>query len=320
MAGAASAVVGTLALAAGLVWPSAPLSATAADAARPDLFGGNATAPVDPAPGQSSADSASPSDSPAPASAPTQGATKQPPQQPAGPGLPPAPAPGKNGNWTLVAQDDFTGSRVDDSKWQVYDANATNGVSRWTSSMVTVGGGELRIAGKGSNPNGQGNVSGGLCWCTGVGNQLHGRWEVRARFEAGTGYGQAILLWPSSDRWPQDGELDFVETPNPTKNLAVGTVHWGSNNSEDDKRVNGDYTTWHTYVVEWESNYVKMYIDGKIFYDSTTSTNHPAIPNTPMHVAIQQEPGPFGDNWVPPPNSSTPATVTMHIDWVRIYR
>src|SRR5205807_5562556 len=109
---------------------------------------------------------------------------------------------------------------------------ATNGISRWTSAMVTVGGGELRIAGHGNNPSGSGNVSGGLCWCNGAGDQIYGRWEVRARFEAGTGYGQAILLWPRSNRWPQDGELDFVETPNPSTNVAVATVHWGDTNTE----------------------------------------------------------------------------------------
>jgi beta-glucanase (GH16 family) len=315
--------VGTLVLAAGLAWPSAPLGDPLAGAARPDLFGTLGTPPRH-SPGTVAPPSAAPSDPPSPAdTSPAPQSTTAGPAAPAaaqGPGLPPAPAPRANGQWTLVDQDDFAGSRVDGSKWQVYDADATNGISRWSSSMVSVSGGELRIAGRGRNPSGEGNVSGGLCWCNGAGNQLYGRWEVRARFEAGVGYGQAILLWPQSNRWPEDGELDFVETPNGSKNLAVGTVHWGSSNTEDYRNVSGDFTQWHTYVVEWESGYVKMYIDDKLFYDSTTSSRRPQIPNTKMQLAIQQEPGPFGSNWVPAPNSSTPDTVTMHIDWVRIYR
>jgi beta-glucanase (GH16 family) len=103
--------------------------------------------------------------------------------------------------------------------------------------------------------------------------------------------------------------------------VAVDTVHWGTSNTEDYRNISGDYTQWHTYAVEWESGYVKMYIDDKLAYDSTTSSRHPGIPHSKMQLAIQQEPGPFGgSNWVPAPNSSTPDVVTMHIDWVRIYR
>ena len=39
-----------------------------------------------------------------------------------------------------------------------------------------------------------------------------------------------------------------------------------------------------------------------------------------MSLALQQEPGPFGTNWVPAPTSATPAKVTMHIDWIKLYR
>ena len=221
---------------------------------------------------------------------------------------------------TLVDADDFTGTAIDSSKWEVYQAAASNRVSQWLPSMVSVTGGELSIAGHGNSPDGVGNVSGGLCWCRGRGNQTYGIWQVRARFDAGTGYGQAILLWPESNRWPQDGELDFVETPGGPKTTAIGTVHWGADNQQDARRATGDFTAWHTYAVEWRPTFVKMSIDGRVYYDSTRSTHHPAIPTGPMQLAIQQEPGPFGHDWVPAPGSGTPAQVVMHIDWVRIYR
>src|SRR2546423_4650272 len=146
---------------------------------------------------------------------------------------------------TLVDADDFTGAAIDRSKWEVYQAAASNRVSQWLTSMVTVTDGELRIAGHGNSPDGVGNVSGGVCWCRGLGNQTYGIWQVRARFEAGTGYGQAILLWPESNRWPQDGQLDFVWAPAGPKTTAIGTVHWGADNQQDARRSTGDFTAWH---------------------------------------------------------------------------
>lgn len=38
-------------------------------------------------------------------------------------------------------------------------------------------------------------------------DQLYGTWEIRARVDKGTGYGPALLLWPKSGKWPDDGEM-----------------------------------------------------------------------------------------------------------------
>jgi beta-glucanase (GH16 family) len=221
----------------------------------------------------------------------------------------------------LLAEEDFNGSQLDKSRWQIYDATATNGVSKWTPNMVKVANGELQILGTGRNPSGQGNVSGGVCWCYGsAASRTYGRYEIRARFDAGIGFGQAVLLWPDSEKWPEDGEIDVVETPGGAKASAYATVHWGTtaNHQQDSSRAGGDFTTWHVYTVDWRPTYIKIYIDGKLYYDSTQGK--PQIPNTPMSLALQQEPGPFGDSWVPAPTSATPNQVTMHVDWIKVYR
>jgi endo-1,3-1,4-beta-glycanase ExoK len=226
------------------------------------------------------------------------------------------------GSGVLIDQDNFDGTRLDPARWQIYNADATNGISRWTPDMVRVTGGELQITGTGRNPTGAGNVSGGVAWRYGQGEQTYGRWQVRARFDTGVGYGQAVLLWPKSENWPADGELDFVETPTATKRTANGTVHWGTSSApqEDTKALAGDFSGWHIYTLDWQPSYVRMYVDNQLMYDSTKTDNPPVIPDTPMSLALQQEPGPFGDNWVPAPTSATPDQVVMHIDWVRLYR
>jgi endo-1,3-1,4-beta-glycanase ExoK len=217
---------------------------------------------------------------------------------------------------------DFDGSRLDPARWQVYDAFATNGTSRWSPDMVRVVDGELRITGIGRDPTGAANISGGVCWCRGTGVQTYGRWEVRARFEAGAGFGLAVLLWPQSERWPEDGEVDLVETPTGTKQTAEATVHWGTTAEpkQDSARLAGDFTQWHVYAVEWRAGGVKVTVDSAVLYDSTGSARPPDTPRTPMGLALQQEPGPFGQNWVPAPTPATPAQVVMHVDWVKLYR
>ncbi len=48
-------------------------------------------------------------------------------------------------------------------------------------------------------------------------------------------------------------------------------------------------------------------------------TDPEAIPTRPMHLAIQQDVGPFGTDWIPAADATTPDEVRMQIDWVRIY-
>jgi beta-glucanase (GH16 family) len=223
----------------------------------------------------------------------------------------------------LIAEDDFTGSSVNADNWVAYDENSTNGISHWNPKELTVGAGELRVHSHGKDPSGADNYSGALAWSLGAGNQTYGVWMVRARFDAGAGYGPAILLWPQSNDWPTDGEIDLVESVQPSRDTALSSLHWGTTapGHRESGTLDGDYTQWHVYAVDWEPTYVVISIDGTTVYDSRNSTLHPTIPRTPMHLVIQQEPGPYGaPGWIVPPGPSTPDDVMVHVDWVKIYR
>ncbi|HEX3782856.1 MAG TPA: glycoside hydrolase family 16 protein [Pseudonocardiaceae bacterium] len=222
----------------------------------------------------------------------------------------------------LIAEDDFTGSTVNSADWVPYDENSSNGVSHWNPKELTVANGELCVHSHGKDPTGAANYSGALAWSLGAGNQTYGVWMVRARFDAGAGYGPAILLWPQSNDWPADGEIDLVESVQPSRDTALASVHWGTTapGYRESGTLRGDFTQWHVYAVDWEPTFVKISIDGTTVYDTRYSAVHPTIPKTPMHIVIQQEPGPYGaPGWIVPPNSSTPDDVQVHVDWVRIY-
>ncbi len=51
----------------------------------------------------------------------------------------------------------------------------------------------------------------------------YGTVEFDARMEEAQGTQCAILMWPGSDRWPQDGEIHILETP---KHVGMHSSHW----------------------------------------------------------------------------------------------
>jgi beta-glucanase (GH16 family) len=211
--------------------------------------------------------------------------------------------------------EEFSGTALDTHRWVVYQGTTSNGSIR-SASAVQVTDGELQVTGTGRDPTGHGNQSGGLCWCGPGGDRTYGVWRVRARFDAGAGYSQTIGLWPKSNK-RADGIIVFAGTPEPQKTTLHGSVVWAEGaGASANRTITGDFTGWHTYMVEWRSTSVKMYVDGDVFYDSATSTPPVDIPHQFMHLYIQQDVGPLSG--VPPADASTPDRVLTHIDWVQV--
>jgi beta-glucanase (GH16 family) len=123
-------------------------------------------------------------------------------------------------------------------------------------------------------------------------------------------------LWPDSDRWSEDGEIDFAEVVRPDRSQDNVTVHYGRSETFQRTVVQGDFTKWHTFAIDWAPDHIIVYLDAVAV---ATVTDPAAVPHSPMHLAIQQDPGPV-EGWVPARNSSTPDVVMMHVDWVRVYR
>lgn len=207
--------------------------------------------------------------------------------------------------WPLVADDEFDGDAIDRSHWDVYHGRTTGDVGKQSPSAVSVADGTLQITA-------HGDTSGGLSWDNG---QTYGRWEARVKVQPAAGYGPVVLLWPDSGKWPQDGEIDFMEVPQPQRTVNHVTVHYGDDNTQDSTSQNGDFSQWHDYAVEWEADHITAWIDGKQVF---TTTNAAEIPHGPMHLAIQQDIGPI-DDWIPAPDASTPSTVKLDVDWVHVY-
>jgi beta-glucanase (GH16 family) len=216
-----------------------------------------------------------------------------------------APATPSMDGWKLVASDDFNGSSLS-SAWGTYSGTGNEGVGVRSPAALSVKNGELDITD-------QGNVGGGSAFDY---SSIYGRYVIRARDDAGTGYGPAILLWPDSESWPEGGEIDIAEMPEGARDISHFTVHYGSSNCQVAQETSGDFTEWHRWTLDWMPDHISLWIDGKL---QSTVTKAAAIPHDSMHLAIQNDVGADG-HWIPSRNSSTPSTVTLHVDSVQVYQ
>ncbi|WP_157437456.1 glycoside hydrolase family 16 protein [Actinoplanes subtropicus] len=212
----------------------------------------------------------------------------------------------------LAFADDFTGTRLDTGRWSVYDSPA--GKPPRDASRVTVGGGELRISG-GKGADGR-DVSGGLSNDV---NLMYAHVDVCFRVDRGAGYSAIALLWPQSEKWPDDGEIDIAEVNRGARAYANSFVHNHANNDRLGHSTIADFTAWHVMSVDWTPDHVTFYLDGSkqwtVGLDDRTAG---LVPTTSaMHLAIQLDQG--CDAFVECRTAATPARVAMHVDWVRGY-
>jgi beta-glucanase (GH16 family) len=281
---------------------SAPGPGTAAPDNAPDLF--QALPPT-------STVTAPPSAPPTPSAGPEAGksrAASAPRTRDAG-GSRGASGPGGVGGepkWRPAGGDEFNSSELNPSEWTAYDSVGGFGTGYRRPSAISQSDGTLKITATG-------DTSGGMAQNKG---QLYGRWEFRARTDRGRGFGSAILLWPDSEKWPQDGEIDIMEVPGENRDLANFVVHWGVDGTDNMNgiAVPGDFSQWHTFTLEWLPDRITWYVDGVKKYQNTDKA---VIPKTPMHLAIQLDEGPKKD-WILPRDDTTPAELSLDVDWVRI--
>ena len=209
--------------------------------------------------------------------------------------------------WRPVMKEDFDAFRED--AWGTYDSVGAFGNGLRRSSAVSVRDGLLNITATG------GNVSGGIAHEAG---QTYGRWEFRARTDLGRGFGSAILLWPDSENFPYDGEIDIMEVPSATRDRAHFIVHFAGPGGKDKvygSYAEGDFSQWHTFAVDWLPDRIVYYMDGVERFRVKDRT---IIPQKPMHLAIQFDQGPKKD-WIAAPDATTPPSFALQVDWVRVY-
>jgi len=139
----------------------------------------------------------------------------------------------------------------------------------------------------------------------------------------GEGIAPVLLLWPASNNWPTDGEIDFAEDggQNPRSTSYLSDVYYGACGSDDacvdQQSTSVDWSQWHTYGVEWTPGKIVFTLDGNNV--ATVTSN---VPTGPMHLGMQDQMEGSqicGGGWEACPDATTPAEVDFDIDWVVDY-
>ncbi len=201
--------------------------------------------------------------------------------------------------WQLIAEDAFTSGSTDPN-WGIYstDVNPDNDFS---AANISFSPGQANVSTAGP-------LSGGMCWCHNDPQTLYGRWEVRAQFAPGLDQTPIFLMWPVSNVWPDGGEIDWIQSFANDRSTLLYSLHFGSDNSQVHESATGDFSTWHTYTLQWEPNNITVWIDGTQVFSTSDSSE---IPHDPMFLAIQTSPE--------DPNVAPNTPSTIHIAWVKVF-
>lgn len=232
---------------------------------------------------------------------------------PSGLAMPTAAAPG----WRCVFADDFTGSRLNTSKWFAYNDGQPGGdPGAWfAASHLSVRNGMLVISAYRDPKHGDKWTTDGIQVCPSHA-QRYGKYLVRMKCQAANGVSDVCLLWPADHSWPP--EIDFAEDNGGQKRRNYASLHFGPAASFSSKcrHTPVDLTRWHTVGVEWTPGTLVYTIDGRSW--ATVRSSH--VPSIPMVLCVQSQAWRRGvSTWETPIDSTTPKCVHLYVDWVVAY-
>jgi len=243
--------------------------------------------------------------------------------------------------WQLVWQDEFSGPQLDTAKWNVLTREQSKHNERqyYVPDEVAVERGMLRIRSRVRTYGSMKYTSGRLDTRNKF-TPIYGRFEIRAKLPGGKGLWPAHWLYPQNRDWPMERlmteeiakgnerlipeerpwytEIDIMEFLGHQTNILYGTHHYYTFDGQK-KTSSGtwrgavDYTQdFHTYVLEWEPDSLRWYIDGQLLHATTEG-----VPHAPHYLILNTA---VGGAWPGDPDSTTVFPQFHDIDYVRAYR
>ncbi|HEX2970459.1 MAG TPA: glycoside hydrolase family 16 protein [Bacteroidales bacterium] len=247
----------------------------------------------------------------------------------------------KKTEWKLVWQDDFNGKNLNQKKWNVLmrENSKHNELQYYIPEEVFTRNGFLTIRSSRRNYGSKEYTSGRLDTKDKYA-PVYGRFEIRAKLPGGQGVWPAFWLYPQNRNWlieyimaeavangkeslipeerPWYTEIDIMEFLGHERSILYGTLHYYTFDgrkmtSSGTWRGTDDYTKdFHTYVLEWEPDSLKWYVDDHLIHSTGTG-----IPHTPHYIILNTA---IGGAWPGNPDSTTVFPQLHEIDYVRVYQ
>jgi len=217
--------------------------------------------------------------------------------------------------WTLVWQDEFSGSTLDGSKWRAENAALVknNEQQYYSPANVTLAGGLLTILAERRFQGGRPYTS-GLIESRNRFSQSFGRFEVRAKMPSTQGMWPAIWMLPQSGIWPP--EIDIMELLGHQPSTMHMTHHWGTwpNVQSETAQFTGPNFAddFYVFAAEWFPDRIDYFVDGV-----RRARQMNTIPRDAMYLIINTA---VGGNWPGNPDQTTVFPQRMEVDYARVYR
>jgi len=181
----------------------------------------------------------------------------------------------------------------------------------WDRDDVQVRDGVLEVTTR-RHPDGRWTAGGFNSYLAGH-TITYGRVEFDARVEQAQGTTVSILMWPKSNDWPKDGEINIIETP---RGRNMMTSHWqtpGGRHTYDNQFSDAfDARQWNRYRLTWLPDRLTVEVNGRRVAEWTRPE---AIPRGPMGFGAMGFVGTANESWMGgAPDATTPSRVTMQID------
>ncbi|HUP89516.1 MAG TPA: glycoside hydrolase family 16 protein [Longimicrobiales bacterium] len=245
--------------------------------------------------------------------------------------------------WTLVWSDEFNGTKLDTTKWNVLtrEQSKHDELQFYLPDEVYLEQGHLRIRSR-IRDYGSMKYTSGRLDTSGKFSPVYGRFEIRGKMPNGKGMWPAYWLFMQHRDFameylmtqavaagketsipeyrPWYSEIDIMEFLGHEPTVMYGTLHYttfkGERKSGGGRTLPNntvDYTKdYHVYTLEWEPDSIRWYIDGTLLHKTTTG-----IPHTPHYLIINTA---IGGGWPGNPDSTTVFPQFHDVDYVRIYQ
>ncbi|MDB5200457.1 MAG: family 16 glycosylhydrolase [Chitinophagaceae bacterium] len=237
--------------------------------------------------------------------------------------------------YTLVWNDEFSGTALNGSTWNYEIGNGSGGwgnheLEYYTNSAknVFVSNGNLIIEARKESIGGF-NYSSSRLTTQNKKSFTYGKVDIRAKLPRGKGIWPALWMLGNNINtagWPACGEIDIMELLGQEPSKSYSTLHYGASGATHGSKGNfytlsgsSFYDQFHVFSMEWKLDQLKLYVDNNLFLtvNKTDVGSSPYPFNAPFFFIFNVA---VGGDWPGSPDATTTFPQRMIVDYIRVFQ